>query len=89
MLFPWLKGGYSGTSNNGRSKEWTTSLQWTHSSPPTYIIIVHIFLPPKKGHPLNNGQNTRPQLVHYSEVPLYNGGDSAFAAVQWQVVTMM
>ena len=29
------------------------------------------FLPPKKGQPLNNGQNGRPQYVHYSEVPLY------------------
>ena len=35
------------------------------------LYIVHTFLPPKKGQPLNNGQNTRPQSVHYSEVPLY------------------
>ena len=34
--------------------------------------IVHTFLPPKKGQPLNNGQNARPQPVHYSEVPLYS-----------------
>ena len=63
----------SGTSDNGHSEEWTTSLEWTHSSSHAYVyIIVHIFLPPKKGLPLNNGQiNTRPQLVHYSEVPLY------------------
>ena len=27
--------------------------------------------PPTKGQPPNNGQNARPQLVHYSEVPLY------------------
>ena len=26
--------------------------------------FVHTFLPPNKGQPLNNGQNTRPQLVH-------------------------
>ena len=26
-------------------------------------------LPRKTGQPLNNGQNTRPQCVHYSEVP--------------------
>ena len=25
----------------------------------------------KSGQPLNNGQNTRPQRVHCSEVPLY------------------
>ena len=36
--------------------------------------IVHTFLPPKKGQPLNNGQNARPQYVHYSEVPLYTVG---------------
>ena len=65
----WLK--YSGTSDNGHYEEWTTSLQWTNCSPPTYIIIVHTFLPQKKGQPLNNGQNTPPQSVHYSEVPLY------------------
>ena len=34
------------------------------------LPIVHTFLPPKKGQPLNNGQNARPQCVHYSEVPL-------------------
>ena len=33
--------------------------------------IVHTFLPLEKGQPLNNGQNARPQCVHYSEVPLY------------------
>ena len=27
-----------------------------------------IYTPPKKGQPLNNGQNTRPQCVHYSEI---------------------
>ena len=57
---------YSGTSDNGHSEEWTTSLQWTH------CYIVHTFLPPNKGQPLNNGQNARPQCVHYSEVSLYN-----------------
>ena len=31
--------------------------------------------PPTKGQPLNNGQNARPQLVHYSEVPLYKKTD--------------
>ena len=30
------------------------------------LYIVHTFLPPKKGQPLNNGQNARPQC---SEVP--------------------
>ena len=35
-------------------------------------IIVHTFLPPIKGQHLNNGQNARPQCVHYSEVPLYS-----------------
>ena len=34
-------------------------------------LTVHTFLPPTKGQPLNNGQNARPQRVHYSEVPLY------------------
>ena len=57
---------YSGTSGN------------EHSNLPTmdklfalYLYIVHTFLPPKKRQPLNNGQNARPQHVHYSEVPLY------------------
>ena len=36
----------------------------------TNIIIVQ--KPPKKGQPLNNGQNACPQCVHYSEVPLYS-----------------
>ena len=36
-----------------------------------YLYIVHTFLPPNKGQPLNNGQNACPQCVHYSEVPLY------------------
>ena len=31
--------------------------------------------PPTKGQPLNNAQNARPQLVHYSEVPLYKKND--------------
>ena len=35
------------------------------------VYTVHTFLPPKKGQPLNNGQNARPQCVYYSEVPLY------------------
>ena len=58
---------YSGTSDNGHSEEWTTSLQWTHCSPPAYILSI----PQKKGQSLNNGQNACTQLVHYSEVPLY------------------
>ena len=33
-------------------------------------LTVHTFLPPTKGQSLNNGQNARPQRVHYSEVPL-------------------
>ena len=32
------------------------------------LPIVHTFLPPKKGQ---HRQNSCPQLVHYSEVPLY------------------
>ena len=56
---------YSGTSDNGHSEEWTTSLQWIHCSPPAYILSI----PPKKGQLLNNEQNARPQCVHYSEVP--------------------
>ena len=28
--------------------------------------------PPTKGQPPNNGQNFCPQVVHYSEVPLYS-----------------
>ena len=42
-----------------------------HTVHPLPMIIVHTFLPPKKGQPLNNGQNGRPQCVHYSEDPLY------------------
>ena len=61
---------YSGTSDNGHSEEWTTFLQWTHCVPPTYVYIANTFLPPKSGQPLNNGQNARPQRVHYSEVPV-------------------
>ena len=34
------------------------------------LPIAHTFLPPKKGQLLNNGRNTRPKCVHYSEVPL-------------------
>ena len=43
---------YCGTSDNGHSEEWTTSLQWTSCSPPAFIIV-HTFLPPKKGQPQN------------------------------------
>ena len=32
------------------------------------LYEVHTFLPPKKGQPLNNGQNACPQCVHYSEM---------------------
>ena len=60
---------YGGTSDNGHSEEWETSLQWTNCSPPAYIV--YTFLPPKKGQPLNNGQKANPQCVHYQEVPLY------------------
>ena len=35
-----------------------------------YNNCLCISTPPKKGQPLNNGQNARPQLVHYSEAPL-------------------
>ena len=41
-------------------------------------FIVHAFLPLKKGQPLNNGQNARPQCVHYLEVPLYTICDELF-----------
>ena len=34
------------------------------------LYNAHTFLPPKKGQPLNNGQNARPQRLHYSEVSL-------------------
>ena len=61
---------YSGTSDNGHSEEWTTSMQWENCSLPPCLFIVHSFLPPKKG-PLNNGQNSHPKRVHYLEVPLY------------------
>ena len=61
---------YSGTSDNIHSEEWTTSLQWTHCSPPAYILSIHLYIPPKKGQPLNNGHKAHPLLVHYSEVPL-------------------
>ena len=73
---------YSGTSDSGHSKEWTTSLQWTNCLPTTVCMLE----PLKKGQPLNNGQNTRPQRVHCSEVPLYTDGgagvqvNEAFAA---------
>ena len=61
---------YSGTSDNGHSEEWTTSLQWTNCSPPAYnILSIHFYLRRKDNE---NGQNARPQRVHYSEVPLYN-----------------
>ena len=46
---------YSKTSDNGHSDKRT----------------VHTFLPLAKGQPPNNGQNPRPQRVHYSDVPLY------------------
>ena len=62
---------YSETFDNGHSEEWTTSLQWTRCLPTAYVYIVHTFPPPKKGKPLNNGRNARPQCIHYSEVPLY------------------
>ena len=59
------------------SEEWTTSPQWTNSKQFApcllyHIRIVHTFLPPKKGQHLNNGQNTCPKCVHYSEIPLYS-----------------
>ena len=59
---------YSKTSDNGHSDKRTTSLQWQTACP--LPLTVHTFLPPTKGHPPNNGQNARPQRVHYSEVPL-------------------
>ena len=31
----------SGTSDNGHSEEWTTSLQWTTYSPPPYTLSIH------------------------------------------------
>ena len=59
---------YSKTSDNGHSDKRTTSLQWTNCLP--LPLTVHTFLSPTKGQPPNNGQNARPQRVHYSEVPL-------------------
>ena len=53
---------YSGTSDNGHSEEWTTSLQWTNCPPPTYIIA-HRFLPLKKGEPLNNALSPTVYMV--------------------------
>ena len=38
------RGYYSGTSDNGHSEEWTTSLQWTNCSPPAYILSIHFYL---------------------------------------------
>ena len=35
---------YSGTSDNGHSDEWTTSLQWTHCSAPAYLLSIHFYL---------------------------------------------
>ena len=60
---------YSGTSSNGHSEERTTSLQWTNCVPPANNCSM--LEPPKKGQPPNNGQNSCPQRVHCSEVPLY------------------
>ena len=31
----------SGTSDNGHSEQWTTSLQWTNCPPPAYILPIH------------------------------------------------
>ena len=45
----------SGTSDNGHSEEWTTSLQWTNCSLPAYILPIYFYIPLKKGQPLNNG----------------------------------
>ena len=53
----------SGTYDN---EERTTSLQRTNCLPPAYILFLHFYIPQKKGQPLNNGQNIRPQCVHYS-----------------------
>ena len=39
------------------------------------LYIIHTSLPPKKEEPLNNGQNTHLQRVHYSEIPLYTTAD--------------
>ena len=63
---------YCKTSDNGHSNKRTTSLQWTNCLPPAITCpYISTFLPPTKGQPPNNGQNARPQRVHYSEVPLY------------------
>ena len=51
-----------GTSDNGHSEEWTTSLQWTHFSPPTCILSI----PPKKAQYLKNEQMlVATQRFHY------------------------
>ena len=60
---------YSKTSDNGHSNKRTTSLQWTNCLPPA--INCPYISTSEKGQPPNNGQNARPQRVHYSEVPLY------------------
>ena len=47
LLDPFLVTYYticSGTSDNGHSEERTTSLQWAHCSPPTYIFSIHFYL---------------------------------------------
>ena len=59
ITYPILMHTYSKTSDNGQT-----------ACP--LPLTVHTFLPPTKGQPPNNGQNARPQRVHYSEVPLYN-----------------
>ena len=39
-----LENAISGTSDNGDSEEWTTSLQWTNCSPPAYIYIYYPYI---------------------------------------------
>ena len=51
---------YSGTSDNGHSEEWTTSLQWTTCSP--LRVYCSYYIPLKKGQPLNNGQMLIPNV---------------------------
>ena len=53
---------YSETSDNGHSEEWTNSLQWTNCSSPA-LLPIHFYVAPKKGQPLNNGQNAHLQRV--------------------------
>ena len=60
---------YTVEPDSGHSEERTTPYNGQTAWPlPTTVCMLE---PPKKGHPPNNVQNTRPQRVHCLEVPLY------------------